>query len=209
MTNLYDTMMAASGEAFGAMNRAYGLSPSAVEAAMRALMPAFALGAARASGPDLADFTGPTAATAYRQAYGQAARAFHPDAVAKGGAAMVSLFGSEALRDAVTRHVAAQSGVTEAAIRELMPLMAGALFQAAPAAAPPPPPTPEPAAAPGPFGPALDAWMAALSPPPPPPPPPPEPAAAMVDAAFESARAVQQAQMKAMAELFERFGGKS
>jgi hypothetical protein len=213
-TPLFEGMMAAGGEAFAALTRAHGLTPQATEAAMRALMPAFALSAAR-SGPDLADFTGQPAASAYRQAYDQAARAFHPDALAKGGAAITSLFGSDALRDAVTRHVAAQSGVTEAAIKELMPLMAGALFGASVAPPPPPPPAPEPSAPANPFAPAFDAWMAALSPAPatapapPPPPPPPAPAAALVDAAFEGGRAMQDAQLKAMAELFERFWPKT
>jgi hypothetical protein len=207
-------MFQAQGEAgIQAMAQQFGLTPEQTARAFEALMPALTLGLQRGAGLDPNGF----------------ARMFGMPEVAQAAApqgleALTQMFGSAQLMQAVLRQASATSGVGAQVLRQMLPMMAGAVVasivhvmlnqpqaetaQARPTAPPPPVPFP--------FGPAwgemAQAFMPAAAPasPPKPAPKPPggqaaEAGSAMIEQMMRTGAEVQGNNIRAMQELFETF----
>jgi len=207
-------MFQVQGEAgIQAMAQQFGLTPEQTARAFEALMPALTLGLQRGAGLDPSSF----------------ARMFGmPDtarsAAPQGLEALTQMFGSAQLMQGVLRQASATSGVGAQVLRQMLPMMAGAVVasivhvmlnqpqaepaQARPAAPPPPVPFP--------FGPAwgemAKAFMPAAAPPPPPKPVPKsagekagEAGSAMIEHMMRTGAEVQGNNIRAMQELFETF----
>ena len=209
-------MFQAQGEAgIQAMAQQFGLSPEQTARAFEALMPALTLGLQRGAGLDPSSFA---------RMFGmpEAARAAAP----QGLEALTQMFGSAPLMQAVLRQASATSGVGAQVLRQMLPMMAGAVVtsivhvmlnppqaepaQARPAAPPPPVPFP--------FGPAWGEMAKAFMPgataaPAPPPKPAPKSAgekageagSAMIEQMMRTGAEVQGNNIRAMQELFETF----
>lgn len=206
-------MFQAQGEAgLQAMAQQFGLTNEQTARAFEALMPALTLGLQRSVGMDPSSFT---------RMFGlpEAARPAAP----QGLEALGQMFGSAQLMQAVLQQASATSGVGAQVLRQMLPMMAGAVVasivhvmlnqpqaapvQAQPSAAPPPVPFP--------FGPAW-AEMAkaflptAAAPAPKPAPKPPEVKAGeagsdMLHQMLRTGAEVQGNNIRAMQELFETF----
>ncbi|MCJ2095385.1 DUF937 domain-containing protein [Methylobacterium sp. J-072] len=209
-------MFQAQGEAgIQAMAQQFGLTPEQTARAFEALMPALTLGLQRGAGLDPG---------AFARMFGmpEVARAAAP----QGLEALTQMFGSAQLMQAVLRQASATSGVGAQVLRQMLPMMAGAVVasivhvmlnqpQAEPAQArptAPPPPVPFP------FGPAwgemAKAFMpgATAAPAPPPKPIPKSPSekageagSAMIEHMMRTGAEVQGNNLRAMQELFETF----
>lgn len=204
-------MFQAQGEAgLQAMGQPFGLTTEQTARAFEALMPALTLGLQRSVGLDPAGFA---------RMFGLEAAKPAP---AQGFEALGQMFGSAQLMQAVLRQASATSGVGAQVLRQMLPMMAGAVVasivhvmlnqpQAEPArpSAPPPP-------VPFPFGPAwaemAKAMMPAVEPPAPPPKPAAKPQAAAGEAGSDmfqqmlrTGAEVQGNNIRAMQELFETF----
>lgn len=211
-------MFQAQGEAgIQAMAQQFGLTPEQTARAFEALMPALTLGLQRGAGLD---------PNAFARMFGmpEVARAAAP----QGLEALTQMFGSAQLMQAVLRQASATSGVGAQVLRQMLPMMAGAVVasivhvmlnqpQAEPAQARPaaPPPT-----VPFPFGPAWGEMAKAFMPgatatPAPPPKPAPKAASktagekageagsAMIEQMMRTGAEVQGHNIRAMQELFE------
>ncbi|KQS84359.1 hypothetical protein ASG32_20610 [Methylobacterium sp. Leaf361] len=211
-------MFQAQGEAgLQAMGQPFGLTTEQTARAFEALMPALTLGLQRSVGLD---------PTGFARMFGLEAAKPAP---AQGFEALGQMFGSAQLMQAVLRQASATSGVGAQVLRQMLPMMAGAVVasivhvmlnqpQAEPArpSAPPPP-------VPFPFGPAwaemARAMMPAVEPPAPPKPaarPAAKPAASpqagagdagsdMFQQMLRTGAEVQGNNIRAMQELFETF----
>jgi hypothetical protein len=207
-------MFQAQGEAgLQAMAQQFGLTNEQTARAFEALMPALTLGLQRSVGMDPSSFT---------RMFGLpgAARPTAP----QGLDALGQMFGSAQLMQAVLRQASATSGVGAQVLRQMLPMMAGAVVasivhvmlnqpQAEPAQArpsAPPPPVPFP------FGPAwaemAKAFLPAAEPAPAPKPAPKPPEATMGEAGSDmihqmlrTGAEVQGNNIRAMQELFETF----
>ncbi|MCJ2125802.1 DUF937 domain-containing protein [Methylobacterium sp. J-077] len=208
-------MFQAQGEAgIQAMAQQFGLTPEQTARAFEALMPALTLGLQRGTGLD---------PSAFARMFGmpEAARTAAP----QGLEALTQMFGSAQLMQAVLRQASASSGVGAQVLRQMLPMMAGAVVasivhvmlnqpQAEPAQARPA------AAAPVafPFGPAWGEMAKAFMPgataaPAPPPKPIPKSAgetageagSAMIEQMLRTGAEVQGNNIRAMQELFETF----
>lgn len=208
-------MFQAQGEAgLQAMGQPFGLTTEQTARAFEALMPALTLGLQRSVGLD---------PTGFARMFGLEAAKPAP---AQGFEALGQMFGSAQLMQAVLRQASATSGVGAQVLRQMLPMMAGAVVasivhvmlnqpQAEPArpSAPPPP-------VPFPFGPAwaemARAMMPAVEPPAPPPKPTVRPAANpqasageagsdMFQQMLRTGAEVQGNNIRAMQELFETF----
>jgi hypothetical protein len=211
-------MFQAQGEAgIQAMAQQFGLTPEQTARAFEALMPALTLGLQRGAGLD---------PNAFARMFGmpEVARAAAP----QGLEALTQMFGSAQLMQAVLRQASATSGVGAQVLRQMLPMMAGAVVasivhvmlnqpqaepaQARPAAPPPPVPFP--------FGPAWGEMAKAFMPgataaPAPPPKPAPKAASktagekageagsAMIEHMMRTGAEVQGHNIRAMQELFE------
>ena len=208
-------MFQAQGEAgLQAMGQPFGLTTEQTARAFEALMPALTLGLQRSVGLD---------PTGFARMFGLEAAKPAP---AQGFEALGQMFGSAQLMQAVLRQASATSGVGAQVLRQMLPMMAGAVVasivhvmlnqpQAEPArpSAPPPP-------VPFPFGPAwaemARAMMPAVEPPAPPPKPTAKPTANpqasageagsdMFQQMLRTGAEVQGNNIRAMQELFETF----
>ncbi|QEE41869.1 DUF937 domain-containing protein [Methylobacterium sp. WL1] len=209
-------MFQAQGEAgIQAMAQQFGLSPEQTARAFEALMPALTLGLQRGAGLDPSSFA---------RMFGmpEAARAAAP----QGLEALTQMFGSAPLMQAVLRQASATSGVGAQVLRQMLPMMAGAVVtsivhvmlnppQAEPAQARPVAPPPPCRSL---FGPAWARWPKAFMPgatvaPAPPPKPAPKSAgekageagSAMIEQMMRTGAEVQGNNIRAMQELFETF----
>ncbi|XYD11280.1 DUF937 domain-containing protein [Methylobacterium sp. NMS12] len=212
-------MFQAQGEAgLQAMGQPFGLTTEQTARAFEALMPALTLGLQRSVGLD---------PTGFARMFGLEAAKPAP---AQGFEALGQMFGSAQLMQAVLRQASATSGVGAQVLRQMLPMMAGAVAasivhvmlnqpQAEPARpSPPPPPVPFP------FAPAwaemARAMMPAVEPPAPPKPatrPAAKPAAKpnqagageagsdMFQQMLRTGAEVQGNNIRAMQELFETF----
>ncbi|MDP4004635.1 DUF937 domain-containing protein [Methylobacterium sp. NEAU K] len=206
-------MFQAQGEAgIQAMAQQFGLTTEQTARAFEALMPALTLGLQRGAGLDPNSFT----------------RMFGMPEVARSAApqgldALGQMFGSAQLMQAVLRQASATSGVGAQVLRQMLPMMAGAVVasivhvmlnqpQAEPASmrpSAPPPPMPFP------FGPAwaemAKAFMPAAEPPAAKPAPKPpetkvgEASSDMINQMLRTGAEVQGNNIRAMQELFETF----
>ncbi|SFT08221.1 DUF937 domain-containing protein [Methylobacterium sp. yr668] len=207
-------MFQAQGEAgLQAMGQPFGLTTEQTARAFEALMPALTLGLQRSVGLD---------PTGFARMFGLEAAKPAP---AQGFEALGQMFGSAQLMQAVLRQASATSGVGAQVLRQMLPMMAGAVVasivhvmlnqpQAEPArpSAPPPP-------VPFPFGPAWAEMARAMMPavePPAPPKPAAKPAANpqasageagsdMFQQMLRTGAEVQGNNIRAMQELFETF----
>ncbi|GJD35590.1 DUF937 domain-containing protein [Methylobacterium aerolatum] len=174
-----DMVQAAGGPEMQAMARQFGLTVEQTQRAFQALMPALTLGLQRGSGLDPTGlarmFTAPDMARA---------------AAPQGLDALGQMFGSAQLMQAVLQQASAASGVQSQVLRQMLPMMAGAVVasivhvvlnqpQAEPARPAAPAPPPAAAASALPFV-ALwtDMARAFMTPPPAPASPAPRPEAA-------------------------------
>ena len=206
---------AQGGAGMQAMARQFGLSPEQAARALEALMPALALGIQRGAGPDPGGFA---------RMFGmpETARAAAP----QGLDALGQMFGSAQLMQAVLQQASSASGVGAQVLRQMLPMMAGAVVasivhvllnqpqaEAAPAAPPPPAAFPF-----GPWAEMAKAFMPGAEPPqvragpsaPPRPAGPPEPqpgqaGSDMLRQMLRTGAEVQGQNIKAMQELFEAF----
>lgn len=205
-------MFQAQGEAgFQALGQHFGLTTEQTARAFEALMPALTLGLQRSVGMDPSGLT---------RMFGlpDASRPAPP----QGLDPLSQMFGSAQLLQGVLQQASATSGVGAQVLRQMLPMMAGAVVasivhvllnqpQAAPAQARPSAPPPP---APFPFGPAwaemARAFLAAEAPAPAPKPKPPEakPGEAgsdMIQQMLRTGAEVQGNNIRAMQDLFETF----
>ncbi|SDA15895.1 hypothetical protein SAMN02799622_01434 [Methylobacterium sp. UNC378MF] len=208
-------MFQAQGEAgLQAMGQPFGLTAEQTARAFEALMPALTLGLQRSVGMD---------PTGFARMFGLEAAKPAP---AQGFEALGQMFGSAQLMQAVLRQASATSGVGAQVLRQMLPMMAGAVVASivhvmlnqpqAEAARPSPPPPPVPF----PFAPAwaemARAMMPAVEPPAPPKPAarpaakPPQAGAGeagsdMFQQMLRTGAEVQGNNIRAMQELFETF----
>lgn len=233
MMTLYDLMMGAQhGEAMEAFARRFGLSPDAARMAVNALMPAFSFGLKRqaASPEGMGRLMTLMGAGAYAPYYQNAMAALPPQLAEKGEEVLRAVFETERVKKAIAAKAAAEAGVQEAIMIEMMPAIAATLMgglaqeakdnpllkpwldlMAQPQGTPrPPEPPAPPKPEPTPFGSVVDAWMESVAPAPRPEAPPvpapaaePEPVADLIQSFFESGRKLQSAQLAAWTELIE------
>lgn len=219
MFNPLDMLLAQNGAGMQTVAQQFGLTPDQTRRALDALMPAFALGLQRAPAGDPAGLS---------QMFGlPGARAPKPAETMLGG-----MFGSPALTQAILQQASTASGVGAQALRQMLPMMAGAvvasivhvmLNQQAPEPAPAP-------ASPFPVNPIWAEMMRAFLPPadaaaqagarqPSPRPQPAEsktaepktaePGRDMFQQMLRTGAEVQEQNVKAMQGLFEAFWAKS
>lgn len=198
MTDFLELMRAAGlGSTFDGLAREHGLSAQMTEAAVAALMPAFALGlqhALRAPG-GAKDVLTLVAGKPFADAYDNATAALPPEVRASSNQVLASVIGSERVQKAVAAQAAAQAGVAEAVAAEMMPAIAAALADSLIREQ----------------GKALETWMKLWGAPAPRDgatdvPPPHEPQSA-IEAMFALGQSVQAAQVEAYRRLFDAAWG--
>lgn len=111
-----DMVQAASGPEMQAMARQFGLTVDQTQRAFEALMPALTLGLQRGAGLDPTGFARMFSAP-------EMARAAAP----QGLDALGQMFGSAQLMQAVLQQASAASGVGSQVLRQMLPMMAGAV----------------------------------------------------------------------------------
>ena len=127
MVNLYDLVMNAhGGRGSEDLARRFGISPEQTQAAVAALMPAFAQGVQRAmSSPQaLTGMMQTMNPMAFAQAYDGQAHAGSPQNPAGGVDALAALFGSKDVSRAVADQAARASGVSGEMMRQMLPSVA-------------------------------------------------------------------------------------
>lgn len=130
MVTLPDLMRAAyGGAAFDALAKQFGLAPGAAESALLAVSPAFADAFSRAAASPMGmkafyELLASHPATSF---YDHMAASIPPDAQDKGREIMTKVFGSERVQKALAEQAAAQAGVSQAVMIEMMPLVANAV----------------------------------------------------------------------------------
>lgn len=136
MMPLFDMLtQAQNGEATRMMARQFGLSEAQVEQAMAALMPAFSTGLRRnAQNPhDVGNFLQALASGRHAQYFDDTAKAFTPQGMAEGNGILGHVFGSKEVSRAVAAQAAATTGIGEAIIKQMLPILApmimGGLFK--------------------------------------------------------------------------------
>jgi hypothetical protein len=147
MFNPLDMLQAQNGAGMQNVAQQFGLTPEQTRRAMEALMPAFALGLQRSSMPD---------PTGLSQMFGMGGAR---PAASPAESMLGQMFGSPALTQAILQQASSASGVGSQVLRQMLPMMAGAvvasivhmlLNQQAPEAKAAPAPAPSPfAVAPG------------------------------------------------------------
>lgn len=138
MMNLFEMMMQAQGgNAVQNLSRQFGLAPEQAQAGIEALIPALSMGmqqkAATPAGlQDLIAMFGGGQFAGFHDADGDGI----PDnATAQGNQVLGELFGSKDLSRAVAAHAAATSGLSDAILKQMLPVVAsmlmGGLFKGA------------------------------------------------------------------------------
>lgn len=131
MFNLFDIAQGAgNGRAIDAMARQFGLSPEQTERAMRALLPALALGLqGSARGPDALERTlGLMGSGRYAPFFDNPALAFSQGALAQGNEALGALFGSKDVSRGVAREAAAFAGIGPEIMKQMLPVLVSILL---------------------------------------------------------------------------------
>lgn len=138
MTNLFEIMQQAqNGQAMQNLARAYGLSPQQTQSAVEALLPAFSMGLQRQTQDPHA-----FGSLAQMMTHSPFGRLFDADgdgipdhAQSAGNTVLSQLFGSREVSQAVAAQAAATSGVSQAILRQMLPVIAsmvmGGLFKSA------------------------------------------------------------------------------
>lgn len=128
MLPLWDMMAKAqNGQASDFIARQFALSQAQVQAAIDALLPAFsqALKTKAATDPyGLGAFMSGSAGNGYAKYFEDASRAFSPEGLAAGNAALAQIFGSNDLARAVADQAARASGIGGEIMKQMMPALA-------------------------------------------------------------------------------------
>lgn len=162
MIPLFDMMMQAQdGRAIDIMAKQYGLAQEQMARAMAALMPAFSAGLkSKATNPyDFGSFLTAMGQANYARYFEDLTKAFTPQGMADGNAALLSLFGSPETARAVAEQAARLTGIGQDIYQSMMPAVAnalmGGLFKQATGQMKPP------ASDANPFGAAMQSWLEA------------------------------------------------
>ena len=144
MFNPLDMLQGQNGAGMQSLAQQFGLTPEQTRRALEALMPAFALGLQRSAVPD---------PTGLSQMFGMAGTRPAASPASPAESMLGQLFGSPALTQAILQQASSASGVGSQVLRQMLPMMAGAVVasivhmllnqqapetKAAPAAAPSP-----------------------------------------------------------------------
>lgn len=138
MMNLYEMMQTAqNGQAMQNIARQYGLSPQQTQAAIEALLPAFSMGLQRQTQDPYAfgSLAQMMTATPFGKLFDTNGDGIPDNAQAMGNDVLSQLFGSKDVSNAVTAQAAATSGVGQAILKQMLPVIAsmvmGGLFKSA------------------------------------------------------------------------------
>lgn len=131
MQPLYDMMRdAQNGAALRVYARHFGLDENQVADAFAALMPAFSAGLKRnVAGPrPMADFLAALSQGHHRRYFEDMQAAFSPEAEREGNAILGHLFGSPELSRRVAKQAADATGLAEATLKRMLPVMAATIM---------------------------------------------------------------------------------
>ncbi len=138
MTNLYEMMMQAqNGQAMQNLARAYGLSQQQTQSAIEALLPAFSMGLQRQTQDPYAfgSLAQMMTASPFGRMYDANGDGIPDNAQVAGTNVLSQLFGSKEVSQAVAAQAAATSGVSQAILKQMLPIIAtmvmGGLFKSA------------------------------------------------------------------------------
>jgi len=136
MMNLFEMMQSAqNGQAMQNLARQYGLSMQQTQAALDALLPAFSMGLQRQTQNPYAfgNLAQMMTATPFGQMYDSDGDGIPDRAMPLGQDVMSQLFGSKEVANAVAAQAAATSGVGQAILKQMLPVIAsivmGGLFK--------------------------------------------------------------------------------
>lgn len=136
MTNLFEMMLAAqNGQAMQNLARAYGLSQQQTQNAIEALLPAFSMGLQRQTQDPYAfgSLAQMMTAAPFGRMYDADGDGIPDNARAMGNDVLGQLFGSKEVSNAVAAQAAATTGVGQAILKQMLPVIAamvmGGLFK--------------------------------------------------------------------------------
>ncbi|PYE36241.1 hypothetical protein C8J35_102627 [Rhizobium sp. PP-F2F-G38] len=161
MIPLFDMMMQAqNGRAMDVMAQQFGLAQEQMAKATAALMPAFSAGLkTNAANPyDFGTFLASMSSGGYAKYFEDMTKAFTPQGLADGQAALGQIFGSKDMSGAVAAQAAQLTGIGQDIYRQMLPVVAsaimGGLFKQATGQMSAPPSFGD-----NPFGPAMQTWL--------------------------------------------------
>lgn len=131
MLPLFDLMMKAQdGKAMQAMADQFNLAQEQAARAVAALMPAFSAGLKRqSSNPfDFASLMSRAATGNYASYFEDFARAFTPQGIADGNAALGQIFGSKEVSRAIAAQAEQMTGIGQEVLKRMMPVMADTML---------------------------------------------------------------------------------
>jgi hypothetical protein len=138
MTNLFEMMQSAqNGQAMQNLARQYGLSQQQTQSAIEALLPAFSMGLQRQTRDPYAfgNLAQMMTASPFGRIYDADGDGIPDNARAAGTDVLSQLFGSKEVSQAVAAQAAATSGVSQAILKQMLPVIAsmvmGGLFKSA------------------------------------------------------------------------------
>lgn len=127
MMNLFEMMQTAqNGQAMQNLARQYGLSQQQTQAALDALLPAFSMGLQRQTQNPYAfgNLAQMMTATPFGQMYDTDGDGIPDSATPMGKDVLSQLFGSKEVSNAITAQAAATSGVGQAILKQMLPVIA-------------------------------------------------------------------------------------
>lgn len=127
MINLYELMLQAQGgEAMRNMARQFGLSSEQLQAAMTAMLPAFARGfERRAARPDVfSGFLDQMTKGPFSAFFEDTAAAFGLQARDRGNDVLEQIFGSKEVSRALAAQTEAMTGISQQVLKQMLPMMA-------------------------------------------------------------------------------------
>lgn len=127
MMNLFEMMQAAqNGQAMQNLARQYGLSQQQTQAAIEALLPAFSMGLQRQTQDPYAfgSLAQMMTASPFGKIFEASGSAIPPAAATAGTDVLSQLFGSKEVSQAVAAQAAATSGVSQAILKQMLPIIA-------------------------------------------------------------------------------------
>ena len=127
MMNLFEMMQTAqNGQAMQNLARQYGLSQQQTQAALDALLPAFSMGLQRQTQNPYAfgNLAQMMTATPFGQMYDTDGDGIPDSAAPMGKDVLSQLFGSKEVSNAITAQAAATSGVGQAILKQMLPVIA-------------------------------------------------------------------------------------
>ena len=131
MMNLFEMMQTAqNGQAMQNLARQYGLSQQQTQAALDALLPAFSMGLQRQTQNPYAfgNLAQMMTATPFGQMYDTDGDGIPDSAAPMGKDVLSQLFGSKEVSNAITAQAAATSGVGQAILKQMLPVIASILM---------------------------------------------------------------------------------